>query len=337
MPKLHVLLLMLAAMLLEAPTLPSSPLQDLDRLAAGWPAPAGDLSVLTYNIKDLPWPVANGRASAIEVIGRRLAAMRARGVQPDVVLLQEAFGEEAQAIGRASGYAQMVTGPAQAGRSAATPLGSSYASAAQFLKGERSGSLLNSGLIILSDLPISRFERHAFPEGACAGFDCLAAKGALIAWVRVPGAAQEVAIVDTHLNSRGATHVPGKRADAAYSWQVAALRNLLEQRIVPGTPVIIGGDFNTGRIPARMAVLDRPLLGEQEQRNIADLMDKAGIWPASKTEIEGLIARNKDKILSRDGIRTRLVAERSWVPFGLTEERPLSDHAGVVVDFCVGP
>ena len=336
MPKFHLVLLLAAAVLLGAPTAPATPLQNLDRLAAGWPAPTGDLSVMTYNIKDLPWPVASGRAAAVEAIGRRLALMRARGVQPDVVLLQEAFGDEAQAIGRAAGYAHTITGPARAGRIAAPPLGRRFAAAAQVLKGEKSGTLLNGGLVILSDLPIARVERHAFPEGACAGFDCLAAKGALIAWAKVPGAAQPVAIVDTHLNARHATHVPAARADAAYRWQVAALRNLLEKRIAPGTPVIIGGDFNTGRIPARMASLDRPLLGKREQENLSALMDKGALWAASRAEIKGLVERNKDKILSRDGTATRLVAERSWVPFGLAEQRPLSDHAGVVVDFSVG-
>lgn len=336
MPKFHVILIFAVAVLLGAPTMPPQPVQNLDMLAASWPEPAGDLSVMTYNIKDLPWPIASGRGTAVEAIGQRLAAMRAKGLQPDVVLLQEAFGDEARAIGRAAGYAHTITGPAQAGTIAEPPLGPRYAAAAQFLKGEKSGSLLNGGLVILSDLPVSRVERHAFPEGACAGFDCLAAKGALIAWVRVPGAAQPVAIVDTHLNSRRATHVPEARADAAYRWQATALRKLLENRIAPDTPAIIGGDLNTGRVEARLASLNRPLLGKREQEELASLMDKGALWPSSKEEVQGLVERNKDKILSRDGTRTRLVAERSWVPFGLTERQPLSDHAGFIVDFAIG-
>jgi endonuclease/exonuclease/phosphatase family metal-dependent hydrolase len=335
MPKFHVLLLVTLAVLLEAPTVPPRPVENSVRLTESWPAPVGDLSVMTYNIKDLPWPVASGRTAAVEAIGRRLAAMRAKGVQPDVVLLQEAFGDEARAIGRVAGYAHTIAGPSRAGRVATPPLGPKYADAAQFLKGETSGSVLNGGLVILSDLPISRIERHAFPEGACAGFDCLAAKGALIAWARIPGASQPVVIVDTHLNSRHSTHVPAARADAAYRWQVAALRQWLNRRIAPGTPVIIGGDFNTGRVAARLASFSRPLLGKREQENVAALMDKGAFWSSSKSEIQGLVERNKDKILSRDGAQTRLIAERTWVPFGLTERQPLSDHAGVVVDFSV--
>src|SRR5204862_8341823 len=52
------------------------------------------LSVMTYNVEGLPWPVRRGRGSQLKAIGEQLAALRARGLQPDVVLLQEGFRSE---------------------------------------------------------------------------------------------------------------------------------------------------------------------------------------------------------------------------------------------------
>ena len=49
--------------------------------------------------------------------------------------------------------------------------------------------MVGSGLQILSDYPILRVRRMAFPAFACAGYDCLANKGALLVTVRLPGAA----------------------------------------------------------------------------------------------------------------------------------------------------
>ncbi len=72
------------------------------------PAFDGRLSVMTYNIHGLPWPVAWGRTSAFVQIAQRLGALRAQGRQPHVVLLQEAFTQQAQSIGRAAGYRYVV-------------------------------------------------------------------------------------------------------------------------------------------------------------------------------------------------------------------------------------
>ena len=67
---------------------------------AGVTAPMADdpLSVMTYNVRGLPWPIAWGRADALAQIGDRLAALRRAGRQPHILLLQEAFTPEARAI-----------------------------------------------------------------------------------------------------------------------------------------------------------------------------------------------------------------------------------------------
>lgn len=39
-----------------------------------------DISVLTYNVRGLPWPLASDRGNALRAIGRELAQMRQSGV-----------------------------------------------------------------------------------------------------------------------------------------------------------------------------------------------------------------------------------------------------------------
>ena len=70
------------------------------------PAPAAqtaEISVLTYNVRGLPWPIARGRGAALREIGAELAQMRREGREPDVVLIQEGFRAEMADLVKASG------------------------------------------------------------------------------------------------------------------------------------------------------------------------------------------------------------------------------------------
>ena len=82
-------------------------------LPAAQPAPAAQLSVLSYNVHGLPWPLTTGRPKALRAIRDRLTAMRAKGDQPHLVLLQEAFSGDAKAIARTTGYKYVVNGPSR--------------------------------------------------------------------------------------------------------------------------------------------------------------------------------------------------------------------------------
>lgn len=327
---LKILSFLAAATLLGAGVM-SSPNYDVGHKSP-WPAPTGGLSIMSYNIKGLPWPIAAGREKAISEIGQRLAAMRSSKVQPHVVLLQEAFGEDANTLGEAAGYRFVVTGPRSSSSQGLRPLGRAFAEGAQWIKGEESGSLIDSGLAILSDYPVVGIERYAFPEGACAGYDCLAAKGVLVAWIDVPGAREPIAVVDTHLNSRRATRVAKERADRAYAWQAGAVREFLSRVLPSGAPVIIGGDFNTGQVPARLAAVSKPLIEGTQIDGLRTVLTEGGVLLDSRREAQRIVDRNKDKILVRDGARVALRPERAWVPFPITSQEPLSDHAGFVID-----
>jgi endonuclease/exonuclease/phosphatase family metal-dependent hydrolase len=325
----------LAGMLMAPTPFRPTDYTDADEMA-NLPQNTGGLSVMTYNVRGLPWPAAWGRGPALAEIGKRLAAMRDRNTQPQVVLLQEAFTDDAKAIARQAGYRHIVVGPQQAPAADAAPLGEGFAAAARWDRGELSESLLDSGLLILSDYPIVQSRNFAFPRGACAGFDCLAAKGVMIAWIAVPDVPQPIAIINTHLNSRRATHVASERADQAYVWQVNATRRFVSENVERDMPAIFGGDLNGGKSPRRLSALAQPMLDASERDGLSTALTLPGIPDSTRAEASQIVKRNKDRLISRNGNGITLAPRRASVPFGIrSATAPLSDHAGFVIEYAM--
>lgn len=214
--------------------------------------PAGYLSVLTYNVNGLPWPAAMDRSQALAKIGDSLARMRAAGTAPQVVVLQEAFTEEARGIAQRAGYAYTAYGPGAADRQPETR---GYVTARSFWKGETFGPALSSGLVLLSDYRLSAVRRTPFPKDACAGYDCLANKGILSAHIAVPGAPAPVEVVATHLNSGNPSGQPESVSRVAFARQLDALAAFTEAPESKRTIRIYAGDFNMGHSPARLELL----------------------------------------------------------------------------------
>lgn len=209
------------------------------------------ISVLTYNVHGLPWPIADGRGSALRAIGRELAAMRAAGQQPDVVLIQEGFRGEVADLVKVSGYRYAAAGPSRADRAPERPPGKSfrYRSVRYPLAGEGWGKFTGSGLHILSDLPI--VEVRSEPYRACAGLDCLANKGVMLARISLPDGGGEIDIVNTHMNARGASRTPIARTLRAHNLQTAQLVSFIKREHAADIPLLVGGDFNVRGAPAR--------------------------------------------------------------------------------------
>ncbi len=140
-----------------------------------------EISVLTYNVRGLPWPLASGRAKALKAIGAELAAMRRNGRQPDVVLIQEGFRGEIGDLVEASGYRYWARGPSRTQRAsgAGPENGRRYAVVRYPSSGEGWGKFTGAGLHVLSDAPITDVEDT--PYRYCAGLDCLANKGVMLA------------------------------------------------------------------------------------------------------------------------------------------------------------
>jgi endonuclease/exonuclease/phosphatase family metal-dependent hydrolase len=209
-----------------------------------------DISVLTYNVKGLPWPVAPGRAKALKAIGAELAALRREGRQPDVVLLQEGFRSEVADLVQASGYAYWAEGPRRGAQPPAEARRHGVRASLRYaLSGEGLGKLTGGGLHVLSDLPIVKVESR--PYAACAGFDCLANKGAMLVRVALNGVPVEVDLVNTHLNSRRAAKVPLARSLAAHNRQTEELLDFIADNASAERPLLVGGDFNVKNAPDR--------------------------------------------------------------------------------------
>jgi endonuclease/exonuclease/phosphatase family metal-dependent hydrolase len=207
---------------------------------------------LTYNVKGLPWPFARGRATALREIGRELAALRAEGRQPDIVLIQEGFRGEVADLVKASGYRYWAQGPTRSDRvrAGAPPAEAhDFRSRRDFRVGEGWGKFANAGLHVLSDAPITDVADIAYRY--CAGFDCLANKGAMLARIALPQVPGEIDVVNTHLNSKRASRASLKRSLEAHNLQVAELLTFINGHRSADAPLLVGGDFNVKGSAAR--------------------------------------------------------------------------------------
>ena len=296
-----------------------------------------ELQVLTYNVHGLRWPVASSRAAQLAAIGERLAALHRLGRAPQVAVIQEAFTADARAIARQSGYRYAAYGPGEdAAFAAPLPRGAQPATldrGAHWWKGEGIGKWEGSGLILLSEYPITRVHRLSYSSQACAGFDCLAAKGAMLARLTLPGG-RAVDVANTHLNSRRASGVAYDRANRAWLVQTEELRGFIAANRDPAVPLVLGGDFNVGHDLVRehgMADF-ASRLGRSTSDGLRDLA-RAGFAMPRDAAIE--MAHAKDWQLTLNAPRVRLAAQSVWVPFGPAQRTELSDHYGYVVRYAL--
>lgn len=303
---------------------------------------AQTLSVMTYNVKGLPWPIAQGRSEALRQIAVRFRTLRRAGRQPRVILLQEAFSAEAALLATGAGYPYVVSGPDTDFRTPATidKGDAEYLKQIRWDRGEQIGKQLDSGLIILSDYPIIRADRMAFPDFACAGFDCLANKGVLIAHLDVPGSGP-VSIVNAHLNARRAAGVPVGRSQRAYERQVDLMARFVARHAPRSRPLILGGDMNVGHDPDRrqaffggftrlgLRFVTPGFSGAQQA------LDRGAATGAGVRDDLALAARHaKDWLFARDADGAAMQVVRAEVPFGSEGQgEPLSDHFGYVIHY----
>ena len=303
-------------------------------------APAtGHLSLMTYNVHGLPWPLASGRPAAMIAIASRLRAMRMAHRQPDVVALQEAFGNDAKAIGRAAGYRYMALGP---GAGEASMLRTSdadrrFLAAGKMLDGEGIGKRLDSGLVIFSDYPIAAVQRIVYP--VCAGYDCLANKGALAATILGPGG-QPVVVLDTHLNSGHASGVPKPRRYYAYGRQIAQVAAFAAAIEATGVPLLLAGDFNVGHDPVRRRFFSAWLGTAHGAPGVAAAACRTdpGCELTATPSLRQSLHRAKDWLLYRASATMSIRPIAFSAPFGRDRNGAmLSDHIGIVASYVFQP
>jgi endonuclease/exonuclease/phosphatase family metal-dependent hydrolase len=291
---------------------------------------AGPVTILSYNVEGLPWPLTHGRTAAAEAIAAELRALHDHGAGPQVVAVQEAFGDAQKAIGTTAGYRYAAFGPDAAlpGTPAASADEAAFLHAASFWHGETEGPHEDSGLAVFSDYPIAWVRRIAYPRFACAGYDCLANKGILAVALRVPGRTAPLVVVDTHLNARAASGVDDARSLYAYRHQVAVLRQFVAA-IAPANPaLVLAGDFNVGSDAARQQALATALYRD-DGMTIAASESTCG---AECRVIAPLPTMARAKTIV--SYRGPIAAEGGTIGFGtMTDGTRLSDHIGVMQSF----
>lgn len=215
------------------------------------------LRVLLWNVEGLPWPIRSGRKPKLAQIANWVAARRAAGRGPDILILHKAFVPEASRIAAAAGYRSILPGPAlDQPRHMPIPIPlPGHAEGGHWWKGEGIGKWLDSGLYVATDLPLLEGTRErplpgwtsdAFYAGSCAGYDCLANKGGMIVHLAVPGAPAPLTIFNTHRNSREPSGVSIARAETAHVMQTRENDALLHGFGGNGA-MIAAGDFNNYR------------------------------------------------------------------------------------------
>jgi len=273
------------------------------------PARHAEISVLTYNVRGLPWPVALGRGAALRRIGEALAQLRREGRQPDVVLIQEGFRSEVADLVKASGYPHWVRGPRRE---------SGF------------GKLTGGGLHVLSDLPITDVRTAAFRD--CAGWDCLANKGVMLVRLAPAGQPFEIDVLNTHMNSKRSSGAPAALTLAAHNRQTDALIAFVNANRDAGLPLLVGGDFNVKGAPQRYYrdALERPYTVVSEFCSNPD-SGCSDVAPDATPE-PWLSSQDLQGFADDGGVNVRPVAVETL--FGAPDRQArLSDHDGYLVRY----
>lgn len=294
------------------------------------PSASAEISVLTYNVRGLPWPLAHGRADALRTIGEELSRMRTEGRQPDVVLIQEGFRGEVAELVALSGYRYWAGGPARADKAtgAAPADGHRYIPVRHPLAGEGWGKVLGGGLHVLSDAPI--LDVRTTPYRYCAGLDCLANKGAMLARIALPGAPAGVDVINTHLNSKRAARAPLARSLQAHNLQTEELLAFIADHRTEGAPLLVGGDFNVRNAPARYDHMagTRPFKVVSEFCNAAEAACEGQAPAADKPWL-----KSQDLQAFADGVARLRPVKVSTVFDAASPQGRLSDHDGYMVRY----
>jgi endonuclease/exonuclease/phosphatase family metal-dependent hydrolase len=289
------------------------------------------VDVLTYNLEGLPNRFRSGRPSALREIGERLAELRSSGQAPHIVMFQEVFSRSARRAVLASGYPSITPGPsardpAPAARDRPLP------GRPNPLRGELGLKLASSGIVIASEFPVRAQARQPFARGSCAGLDCLANKGLVFSRIQIPGVPVTIDLLNTHMNSMGASKVSVRRHLTAHWKQSREAMGFLASHADFATPTIFGGDFNMRASEGRFAefAMWKPLMLVHryciEQAHRCDVrMSWDGDEPWMDTQ---------DLQLFRSGTTVEVRPIRVEAMFDGSDGGPkLSDHDGFLVTY----
>ena len=289
------------------------------------------LKVLTYNIEGLGFPARTGRGKELAEIGSRLAAMRQAGTGPDIILFQEMFSGAAKKAVASSGYPAIASGPGRTTRAPREPL-EPLPGHANIKRGEVGVHFAGSGLAIASRYPVVLTDMLAYGAKACAGLDCLANKGIMLARIVIPGLPTPIDVYDTHMNSRGASKAPEPRNEAAHERQTLEASHFIDRTHDDTYPVIFGGDFNMRHSNPRWANFTRYQSLNLVHRVCADKSSGCEVvmsWDGDEPWMD-----TQDLQFFWDGTIASIRPVRVEAMFDGSPDSPtLSDHDGFMVTY----
>lgn len=290
------------------------------------------LRVLSYNINGLPKTLTKGKGPLFARIAELLRERRAKGDQPHLVLLQEAFDKRTSIIAETTGYKYVFKGPGRRDTSRKGQAHYNPATRKGYAVRPDPQKIAGSGLYILSDFPLSDAKFKAFDSDQCAGFDCLSNKAIQFVRVQTPFSDQPIDIVNSHFNSRSSAKAPGKIVLKAHKRQTDVLVKFLGQ-YQKGYPIVIAGDFNTKQdkrysyFTSKVGMLDA---GEV-------CLSHASICALDMgTKKDELLYRTNDKHFYDNSASVSLQPVWAARNFDeIYEGKPLSDHLGYEVHYRV--
>jgi endonuclease/exonuclease/phosphatase family metal-dependent hydrolase len=291
------------------------------------------VSVLTYNVAALPWPVRSGTARAMARI-KRAMAMQFADERPDFLLLQETFVPSASRIPRDLGYRNVVQGPARRLRPTLEmdPASPEFVKGGRRSRGERLGRLVDSGLMLATDHAIVDIVVEPFGRDSCAGFDCLANKGMMLATIHLPELPEPLFVLNTHLQSREYSGVPDGRSLYAHRRQVREMEAFLKRHWRGRGPLIYGGDFNARASPDRFHFKYERLPGELAHRFCRENPDRCHVqlsWDSDEPWMD-----TQDLQGFADGPQVSIEPVAIAAMFDApVDGKMLSDHDGLLVTY----
>ena len=264
--------------------------------------PAGQISIMTYNIKMLPRG-ANSFLHHFPVRRARLIPGRLIQEGVDVIVFQEAFDGLADRILRKK-------------------LKDAYPYCMGFKNRKVISYKRAGGVLIFSKYPLTELESIKYTQ--CKGVDCIANKGVLLVEVHHP--AGKFQLFGTHMQAGG-----GKELKQS---QYAEAGALLKRHQQPGVPQFAAGDFNTRRnVPELYDSLVRSLdaddgaiTGELQYTSDHLLNDMENYNPEKRNLIDYVFVRPNGAKLW-DATRYVRKFEQQWHP----KHKDLSDHFAMIL------
>lgn len=288
-----------------------------------------EIDVLTYNVEGLGWPARKGRGRYLEEIGNEMALMRIRGDAPHIVLFQEVFSNAAVRAIEAGLYPSSVNGPRRTQRRPQNGYGS-LAGKKRPDRGEIGFRIASGGLMTVSEFPIVSSRAVPFPRGSCAGFDCLANKGMLLAEIAVPGVPGTLLLYNTHMNAQRSSRVAPHRHHAAHARQIESLADFIEATR-SDLPVVFGGDFNMRHSEERFAVFAERQTLDLVHQHCIDNEDTCEVEMSWDGDAPWIDTQDLQLFASGAGVEVRPI--RVDAMFDGAKEPRLSDHDGLRVTY----